>query len=247
MNKETPKKLMDPNLSNDMLPLLPTQRPRGRASGSPTTKPKKRWRKWIIIVGILAIVAVGVTQVIAILPPMGPTAPTQSVSPPTTGVSTTIVTSVSGLGVLRPRGAVRTVALPSQASEAVINDVLVDVGDQVTRGQPLATLDIAARLRADVAEAEANIRLREAELASTRATVLFELESARAAVEIARATQENARRAYERSETLFRDSTLSQAQRDQTELDRMRTDCPSSEFFGELRLFGSGGSGSVSV
>ncbi len=186
--------------------------------------PKRRWRRWLILGAVLAILAVVVTQVIAILPPMGGPAPqiTQTeVSPVATPAPPD---AVRGLGTLTPRGDVRTVALPSGANDAVVADLLVEVGDSVERGQIIATLDRAARLEAVVAQAEADVRLREAELATSRATVQFELEDARAAIEIARAALENARRAAVRSDRLFQDNTVSQAQRDAAELDRLRAE-----------------------
>lgn len=71
---------------------------------------------------------------------------------------------VTALGRLQPRDGIRHVAGPSRPS-AVIAKVLVDEGDRVREGQPLAVLDTQAENAARAARAQAELANAERELA----------------------------------------------------------------------------------
>lgn len=84
---------------------------------------------------------------------------------------TLLPTDVVGLARLMPRGDVALVAAPYGAGDARVAELLVAVGDSLTRGTPVARLDNAQALEGAVLTAEANLAVREATLAQTRSAV----------------------------------------------------------------------------
>ncbi|PRY80548.1 HlyD family secretion protein [Yoonia maritima] len=110
------------------------------------------------------------------------------------------VSGVLGLARLMPRGDISFVAPPYGAGDARVADILVAEGDTVTKGAVVARLDNEAQLQGAVFMAEANLAVRQAALALTRATVensknealagLAQAQSvaAEAAIELLRAT-----------------------------------------------------------
>ena len=81
------------------------------------------------------------------------------------------VSDVLGLARLMPRGDISFVAPPYGAGDARVAQVLVAAGDEVAKGAVVARLDNQAQLQGVVALAEANLAVRQAALALTRATV----------------------------------------------------------------------------
>jgi HlyD family secretion protein len=81
------------------------------------------------------------------------------------------VSDVLGLARLMPRGDISVVAPPYGAGDARVAEILVAEGDAITKGAVVARLDNEAQLQGAVLTAEANLAVRHAALALTRATV----------------------------------------------------------------------------
>lgn len=107
------------------------------------------------------------------------------------------------------------------AVDGPLKDMLVDEGDAVKKGQPLARLDDTAYRHA-LAQAQANAAQMHAALAKAeRGNRVQDIESARAAVNEAQARLKNAEATLARRQTLVKEDTVSRqafddAQRDTT-------------------------------
>ena len=120
---------------------------------------RRRWRRWgALLLVLFAVAAVG-TWVF--------TRGDDPVSYQTLDARRgTLTLSVTATGALE---AVTTVDVGSEIS-GLVESVLIDVNDRVTRGQVLARLD-ADRLQAEVVQAEANLTAARAALAQADATL----------------------------------------------------------------------------
>ncbi|WP_296424775.1 HlyD family efflux transporter periplasmic adaptor subunit [Yoonia sp.] len=105
---------------------------------------------------------------------------------------TLLPTDVVGLARLMPRGDVAIVAAPYGAGDARVAEILVAIGDTVTRGTPVARLDNGAALEGGVLTAEANLAVRQATLAQIRSAVAASRAEAQATLDTARAAAREA-------------------------------------------------------
>jgi HlyD family secretion protein len=121
-------------------------------------------------------------------PPSPPPAPTDKAS-----------MAVGALGHLQPRNGVRKVAGPSEMV-LVLADLLVDVGDGVRTGQPIARLDDYTSKQVAVTRLRASLVAHEADVVRLQATLA------------------NAEADYQRTERLRRDGLLTVAALDQARL-----------------------------
>ena len=131
---------------------------------------------------------------------------------------TLLPSDVVGLARVMPRGDVSVVAAPYGSGDARVAEVLVAVGDQVTKGAVLARLDNRTALESAVLMAEANLAVREANLAQTRAAVQASRDEAQAVLDQAVASLSEAEATLERTEELFSRGVAPQAT-----LDAVRT------------------------
>ena len=115
---------------------------------------------------------------------------------------TLLPTDVVWLARLIPRGDVAIVAAPYGAGDARVTELLVSVGDMVTRGTPVARLDNAEALQGAVLTAEANLAVRQATLAQTRSAVAASRAEAQATLDQARASAREAQTNLVRTEGL---------------------------------------------
>ncbi len=76
---------------------------------------------------------------------------------------------ISALGRLEPETRIRKVSVPSSLSGDRVQDILVDEGQVVKKGQPLAVLNSKASLAAALAEAEENVTLSQRKLEQVKA------------------------------------------------------------------------------
>ena len=76
---------------------------------------------------------------------------------------------ISALGRLEPETRIRKVSVPSSLSGDRVQDVLVEEGQQVKKGQPLAVLNSKASLAAALAEAQENVTLLQRKLEQVKA------------------------------------------------------------------------------
>lgn len=112
------------------------------------------------------------------------------------------IRSVVALGRLVPEGKVITISPPFGAGDARIDEIQVDIGSQVSRGQTLAFLDNRASLESALASAEANVALQETSLQQTRAAIDASLNEARATLDRANSSEELAQQDLERIQAL---------------------------------------------
>lgn len=92
-----------------------------------------------------------------------------STQPQPVTVSEPIVKTVTALGRLEPKGEVIQLSAPASSQASRVEQLLVKEGDRVTTGQTIAILDSRDRASAAVAEAEAQVRVAQAELAQIQA------------------------------------------------------------------------------
>ncbi len=102
---------------------------------------------------------------------------------------TLLPSDVVGLSRLMPRGDVAIVAAPYGAGDARVAEILVSVGDVVTRGAPVARLDNSQALESAALTAEANLAVRQATLAQTRSAITASRAEAQATLDQARASE----------------------------------------------------------
>ena len=76
---------------------------------------------------------------------------------------------ISALGRLEPETRIRKVSVPTSLSGDRVQDILVDEGQEVKQGQPLAVLNSKASLAAALAEAEENVTLSQRKLEQVKA------------------------------------------------------------------------------
>jgi HlyD family secretion protein len=115
---------------------------------------------------------------------------------------TLLPSDVVGLARIMPRGDVAVVAAPYGAGDARVAEILVAIGDRVTRGDPLARLDNAQALEGAVLQAEANLAVRQATLMQTRSSIEASRAEAQATLDQARASATDAAATLERTQAL---------------------------------------------
>lgn len=124
---------------------------------------------------------------------------------------TMLPTDVVGLARVMPLGDVSVVAAPYGAGDARVAEVLVAVGDRVTKGEVLARLDNRGALDSAVLMADAALAVREAILMQTRATVQASRDEAQAVLDQALASAVEAETTLARTEALFARKTVTEA------------------------------------
>ena len=93
----------------------------------------------------------------------------QAEATPSPGTTPIALTAVSALGRLEPQSEVISLAAPSSVQGARVDQIMVAEGDEVRQGQVIAVLDSRQRLEAALAQAEAGVRVAEANLNKTTA------------------------------------------------------------------------------
>ncbi len=93
----------------------------------------------------------------------------QADATPSPGTTPIAPTAVSALGRLEPQGEVISLAAPSTVQGARVAQIMVAEGDEVRQGQVIAVMDNRQRLEAALAQAEAGVRVAEANLNKTTA------------------------------------------------------------------------------
>lgn len=125
------------------------------------------------------------------------------------------VRSVVALGRLMPDGKVITISPPFGAGDARIEEIKVEVGSHVERGDTIALLDNNQSLEAAVVSAEANVALQLATLEQTRRTTAASFEESKAALERAKSVATLADQELRRQQQLQKKGAAVQAELDQ--------------------------------
>jgi HlyD family secretion protein len=125
------------------------------------------------------------------------------------------IRSVVALGRLVPEGKVITISPPYGAGDARIDEIKVEIGSRVERGETLALLDNRTSLESALASAEANVALQRTTLEQTRMSIGAGLGEAQAALDRAKAGESLALQEYERTKTLQNRNAASQSELDQ--------------------------------
>ena len=132
----------------------------GQAIEFKKTLLSKKGKPWVIGVSLLGVVLMGVTvvSVLRMSPTESqPTETTSQVSPPQ-------IKAISALGRLEPLGEVINLAPPPTQGGARIEQLLVDEGDRVKKGQTLAILDNIDRKKAAFKAAQEDVNVAQANL-----------------------------------------------------------------------------------
>lgn len=125
--------------------------------------------------------------------------------------------SVVALGKLVPEGKVITISPPFGAGDARVDEIKVEVGTQVVRGDVLALLDNLSSLQSALESAEVNVTLQKTALEQTRMTISASLGETKAILDRAIASQELALQELNRLRTLRERKVAPQADLDQAE------------------------------
>jgi HlyD family secretion protein len=154
-----------------------------------------------------------------------------------TPVPTSVVQTVTALGRLEPDGEVIFLKAPTSSQESRIEQLLVNAGDRVKKGQMIAILDSHDRLQASLEQAQETVRVAQAKLTQVKAGAkqgeiaaqqaeIVRLEADRqasiaaqqATVERSRAEVQNAEVEYQRYEMLYQQGAVSASERDSKQL-----------------------------
>lgn len=122
-------------------------------------------RHWVIILGVVGMVITAGTAIYSVNQAGKP----QAEANPSSGATPIAPTAVSALGRLEPQGELISLAAPSTVQGARVAQIMVAEGDEIRQGQVLAVLDSRPRLEAALAQAEAGVRVAEANLNKTTA------------------------------------------------------------------------------
>jgi HlyD family secretion protein len=118
---------------------------------------------------------------------------------------------VVSLGRLQPAGGIVSVALPQGAGDARIDQIMVDEGDIVAKGDVLAVLDSLTLFESALVSAESTLAIRRAALTQARVQVAATEAELRAQIGGAEATLAAAERELTRASSLFERGTTTQA------------------------------------
>jgi HlyD family secretion protein len=109
---------------------------------------------------------------------------------------------VVGLGYLEPSTTVIKLGAPGNPDASRISRLLVSEGQWADAGQPLAIMDTADKLRAQVAVNEAQVKLKKLMLERQRREIAYSIQSRRSALDRARADINQEQAEYDRQKTL---------------------------------------------
>jgi HlyD family secretion protein len=163
---------------------------------------RRRRRWWWLAVPVLALGALLLW--VAGVPPrqqVPPPSPVPAAAPP----------AVVGLGWIEPASTVIRIGAPGNPDAARVGVLAVGEGDIVAAGQLLAALDNEAQRVAQLAQAEATLRLREVQLARQQADYANQAAARRAAVDRTRAERTLAEAEHARQGSLVSTSAASRA------------------------------------
>ena len=143
------------------------------------------------------------------------------------------IRTVTALGRLEPMGEIVTVSVSSSAEGNRIDELLVDEGDKITKGQTIAILDSRDRLSAALNQAQEQVKVAQANLDLVKAgaktgeiraqeAAIARIEAERdndiiaqnATISRIRAEVNNAQVEYQRYEQLYNDGAISASERD---------------------------------
>lgn len=125
------------------------------------------------------------------------------------------IRSVVALGRLVPEGKVITISPPFGAGDARIDEIKVEIGRRVERGETLALLDNRTSLESALASAEANVALQRTAFEQTRMSIGAGLGEAQASLDRAKAGEALALQEYNRMKSLKEQNAVSQSESDQ--------------------------------
>lgn len=190
----------------------------------PPLKQVKTLSPWIL--GLTAAGVLGVTTTVYL----------KARNATETPVEPAPVTAVVALGQIEPQDEVIKLSVPN-AQDSRVNQILVKEGDFVKANQVIAILQGIDRREADLRDAEADVRLRQAELAKARqgdtkkaqlavqraastrleAQLQAETKQRKAAIASAEATLREAKLTYQRRQALVQAGAIGRADKDEAQ------------------------------
>lgn len=163
------------------------------AAAEPSPSPLKRLPKPLLIVLGVGLAA-GIAWLSVTVPTPRPNVTGQAVpkEPP----------AVVGLGYLEPSTTVVKLGAPGNPDASRISSLLAAEGQWVESGQPLAIMDVADKLRAQIAASETQVELKRLMLERQKREIAYTIQSRRSALDRARAEIEQNQAEYDRQKTL---------------------------------------------
>ncbi len=201
-----------------------------KLSGSPKSQPKTgafgESKKWWIIGSLVTIVflTMGITW-IGFVNRRSPQSTSASTAFP---VQMPAIETVSGLGRIEPQGKAISLSAPTSLEAVRVEQLLVQEGDRVKKGQIVAILDGRQRQLAAIEEAKTQVQVaqarlervkagakqgailaRQAAIANVRAELAGEIQIQRAAIAKLAAELDNARTEFQRHQQLYDEGAIS--------------------------------------
>lgn len=144
------------------------------AANSPENPPKTkpRWWQWAIALPIVGLLVTGVTnfsQLKFVSQHLSDSLTSSSSPSPVLSNPKPTSKAVAALGYLEPKGEVIQVSAPGMMDGVRVEELLVQPGSQVKRGQMIAVLDNRDRLLAELHQATSQVKIAEARLAQVSA------------------------------------------------------------------------------
>ena len=194
----------------------------------------KRARSWILglfAVSVLLIMAVTLMRWLN----SPKSEPSNAAQPANTQQPQT--KKVAALGKIEPQGEIMSISAPTSLEAVQVEQLLVEVGDRVKKGQTIAILDGSKRQQAALDEAKMRhavaqsrlervkagakpgaIAARQAAIASVEAELAGEIQTQKATISRLEAELENARTEFQRNQRLFDDGAISASELDSKRL-----------------------------
>ena len=194
----------------------------------------KRARSWILglfAVSVLLIMAVTLMRWLN----SPKSEPSNAAQPANTQQPQT--KKVAALGKIEPQGEIMSISAPTSLEAVQVEQLLVEVGDRVKKGQTIAILDGSKRQQAALDEAKMRhavaqsrlervkagakpgaIAARQAAIASVEAELAGEIQTQKATISRLEAELENARTEFQRNQQLFNDGAISASELDSKRL-----------------------------
>ncbi|MBR0706227.1 HlyD family efflux transporter periplasmic adaptor subunit [Bradyrhizobium liaoningense] len=164
----------------------------------PRTKAKRSTARGLMALAIAFGLAVAAAIVWFAIAAQNQTPRTNLVQSPVPGKPAAVV----GLGYLEPSTTVVRLGAPGNPDASRISLLLVSEGQSVKAGEPLAIMDTADKLWAQVTAAQVQVELKELMLERQRREIAYTIQSRRSALDRARADINQDQSEYDRQKTL---------------------------------------------
>ena len=196
------------------------------------TQPK-RAKSWFLVLFAITVLSIMAVTLMRWLD-SSESEPSNTVQPNTQQPQTK---KVAALGKIEPQGEIMSISAPTSLEAVQVEQLLVEIGDRVKKGQTIAILDGSKRQQAALDEAKMRhavaqsqlervkagakpgaIAARQAAIANVEAELAGEIQTQKATISKLKAELENARIEFQRNQQLFDDGAISASELDSKRL-----------------------------